>query len=64
MVRLKVMTALGLIGALLGAGLATERSRELATFGLLLFVAGVVFLAAGIAGQAVVHALKDRDHQV
>jgi hypothetical protein len=60
MLRLRVLTAVGALGTLFGAGLTEERGRD-ARFGLLLFIAGVACLVAGIAGQAVVSAIRKGD---
>jgi hypothetical protein len=59
---LQMMLVLGLLAALSGLGLALdEGTRKAAMIGTYLFVGGIVFVAVGIGGQAVVAALKSKD---
>jgi hypothetical protein len=61
--RLKVMIGAGLVATLFGLGtLSDHGSRSDKSLGLILFLGGVIFLAAGLAGQGIVRALRgDRD---
>jgi hypothetical protein len=58
MFRLRMFVFIGFIGIILGLGLFLTGVRDERSMGLLLFIAGVIFLVAGLAGQSVVEELK------
>jgi hypothetical protein len=58
MYRLRVMVNLGLFETALGAVNCLWGVRDERALGLLVFIAGIIFLATALVGQAVVRELR------
>ncbi len=60
MIQLAFMSTIGFIGAIIGLFEFFWGIQQEHAVGLILFMAGISFLAAGLAGQAILKDLKQR----